>query len=1773
MLNKLTHYIYNIHTASKTKRNWKADNNFKTNYQVHYIYNTCIIYTVFVKFNQLAYMTATVVLSTMSKRNPIHVLLLLLVTLASYVSAEHFYIVANDSTSQCQNYSAGTCFTLAEFASTSSYLDQDNLTLSFLPGQHLLTRRLTITGPQNITLTGQNSSNSLSTIKCQGSSGFEFRDIQSLEIEYLEFTGCGNVERGGAIFISNVDNILISGCNFTDNHVVGQVSSGGAIYAENTGAMNIEESFFDNNYAAGRYSDGGAIFVSRGVIISTNDQYTNNRAVQLGGAISVDSGDITSTNDQYTNNRAGYGGGAIYIGSGNITSTNDQYTNNRAGYGGGAIYVRSGNITSTNDQYTNNRAGYGGGAIYVRSGDITSTNDHYINNSADYGGGAIFVYSGDITSTNDQYTNNSADYGGAIYVDSGDITSTNDQYTNNSAGNDGGAIYALDSDTKLSGANFEHNSAVEGAVIYKNGGALVIGQSNITDNFASIIGTVYMNSGTLSLSGGVNFMNNRGSLYVFNTHVQFKGTVAFVNNFGDSGGAITAFLSEISFNTASTVTIFNNTATNGGGISLIQSNLHVYHSIELTDNHATDFGGGIYAYQSDIEVKPEQKQRSDITKNTASNGGAICAIASNIVISNTYMEVNSNIAKVNGGAIYLEQNSKIYVQKRELEFRNDELKVRLDFTSNSAEKGGAIYVADNTNDGVICQEANTKIYQAECFLQTLRLYQTVPHFFFSINTFFSNNTAHQSGSNIYGGLLDRCTINQNAELVRYFPKFKNLSGFDYVKATTQIEQIIDYGPIPCNYYGLYHTPDYFIESISRSDVKELISSDAVRVEFCLNNVISPNYSHPNVSIKKGEMFTVSLVAVDQVGNPLNATIISSFQSKSGNGRLKAGQVEQQVGDQCTELEYNVYSQDNSAQIHTHADGPCGDKGVSRKTLNVIFLPCICLIGFHPSQSENDCICECDQNSLVFCSDNVLSPNYSYTNVSKKKGEMFTISVVAVDQTGNPVNATIISSFSSESGKGHLKDSQVVQQVGNQCTELEYNVYSLDNSAQIHINLYTDTPCGNRVATRTLDVIFLPCTCPAGFHPSPSENDCICECDQSSLLFCSDNFISPNYSYHNISIKKGEVFTVSIAAVDHDGYAVNATIISSFSSESGKGHLKDSQVVQQVGNQCTQLEYNVYSLDNSAQIHINLYTDTPCGNRVATKTLNLNFLPCTCPVGFQVSQSENDCICECDQRLKQHQITTCSAENETILVETKIWIGFGDYTNETELIIQDCPFDYCVQEPVHVNLSSADEQCAYNRTGILCGMCQEDLSLVFGSSRCQECSDNYISLIIPFTLAGIALVAFILLFNMTVATGTIHGLILYANILSANHSLFLPPTTSNFLTVFISWLNLDLGIETCFYDEMDSYGKFLLQLAFPTYLFVLIGGTIALCEVSKKFATLLSNRNPVAAFCTLILLSYSKLIRTIITALQFTHLDYPDGPREIVWLYDANVPYFTVSHIPRFIAAFTIIILGAIYTILLLFGQWFPRCSNRKIMKWAKNTKYNAFIDAYHAPFTPKHRYWFGLLLFAQITHNLVAAMATGPVPILSAVCVAVGLILLKLLNTRIYKNRLQDSLETLFLTNIVILAVATYHIRETNEGQLALANTSMAISFILFLIILGYHFYKYILKGTQVWARVTKPFQGTKQATNRLQIFKLAPVKNKAKPVDQDPPDADNQLREPALDILDPVYTEDYRVTPPPPVIHKPPKVTYTVIDAIPNPEGGVPVPCGPTGQNVHEVA
>ena len=149
-----------------------------------------------------------------------------------------------------------------------------------------------------------------------------------------------------------------------------------------------------------------------------------------------------------------------------------------------------------------------------------------------------------------------------------------------------------------------------------------------------------------------------------------------------------------------------------------------------------------------------------------------------------------------------------------------------------------------------------------------------------------------------------------------------------------------------------------------------------------------------------------------------------------------------------------------------------------------------------------------------------------------------------------------------------------------------------------------------------------------------------------------------------------------------------------------------------------------------------------------------------------------CECECDSDLPA-QITECNPQSGTLIRERNFWITYVNNTENSGYVMHsNCPFDYCypASSRVEINLAiqgGADAQCEYNRSGKLCGACQRGLSLSLSSPRCLPCSKQWpvvftVILLIAFLL-GIALVASLMVLNLTVAVGTLNGLIFYANI--------------------------------------------------------------------------------------------------------------------------------------------------------------------------------------------------------------------------------------------------------------------------------------------------------------------------------------------------------------------------------------------------------------------------
>ena len=120
------------------------------------------------------------------------------------------------------------------------------------------------------------------------------------------------------------------------------------------------------------------------------------------------------------------------------------------------------------------------------------------------------------------------------------------------------------------------------------------------------------------------------------------------------------------------------------------------------------------------------------------------------------------------------------------------------------------------------------------------------------------------------------------------------------------------------------------------------------------------------------------------------------------------------------------------------------------------------------------------------------------------------------------------------------------------------------------------------------------------------------------------------------------------------------------------------------------------------------------------------------------------------------------------------MGYDSYS-QALILHPHCPFDYCKPATDHISfpLSNFDLQCENSKSGLICGECKSGLSLALGSSKCIQCSNLHILLLFPFALAGIILVLFLLICKLTVAAGTINGLIFYANIVAANSAIFFP----------------------------------------------------------------------------------------------------------------------------------------------------------------------------------------------------------------------------------------------------------------------------------------------------------------------------------------------------------------------------------------------------------------
>ena len=1433
------------------------------------------------------------------------ILLLVLILNSVYTGSTcndsvHYYI--KPSANVGAHCPGDLCLTLAQFAANStSYIgNETNISLSFLPGNHSLDGEISLTHADYFSMTKVTGGNGTVFVECGSRLGrFSIRESAFVAINGLHFIGCGGNR------VSHVEQFIVE-----DTIFEGAEGRGTALILNEVIDTTIERSSFLSN------THGTMQEISNNRIVLSYIYLRRDPSLAVGGAFYAASSNVSIVSSIFTGNTAEIGG-ALFAHNCSLRIIGSHYSYNRANYGGVMITSES-TIDIDNCTYSDNAAGIDAGVMIAYRDAFSISGSTFASSAAANRGGVLFAFESLFNLTGCNFMDNSATNGGVIYASfyrNSSFFIVSSVFANNSASNNGGVMYALSrqSSFHIVGSTFLDNRAIsQSGVVYARGPSF-----NITSSY---------------------FMNN-GARY---------------------GGVICSYA----------FSLFSITSSN------------------FTNNNAAEYGGIMYTLGSSFSIS-----RSTFTNNLAFfDGGVMYSSRTQFIITDSSFLKNSATGS-GGGVIFIFNRGSVTITNTM-------------FTKNSAVHG-----------------ASAVIFASVSFLNI-------------INSSFCANKADS-----YGGIMS--IVESTASIIDGI--FDNNLGSLYIFSSN----------ITFSGYTRFRNGEEPLNKMPTKDAFTEPRPEGGAVTSLLSTVIFAGVN--SLSSNRARYGGAILATESKIIMYGSTTIANNTAVYSGGGGISLHQSDLEIKGNCIIVSNDARKGGGihavSSTVAVHEPGTL--QFTSNQAKNAgggVYLEVDTKLYVLKSRFHKD-----DRHLLTFSG-----------NHADYGGAIY-----VADDTNAGACLPDIECFFQTLSIQVLKSSTRAA--------IKTDLLFSDNTANEQGGNLFGGLLDRCIPSPFSEVYLTPRTTYSGISYLRNISNTIASDTISSLpvrvCFCNDSEPDCSYQPPTIKIKKGEAFTVPLIAVDQLNHPVNTNIISSLSSQ--YGGFSEGQQTQSVEMSCKNVTFNVFSPHDSETI--TLFADGPCGrSTLSVRHLDIEFINCSCPVGFEPLNSKTRCECICDSELSRFVTVDCNSTTDSIVkVDSNSWIAYLIASDPPGYIIHPhCPFDYCQPptENISMNLNlpnGADAQCAYNRKGVLCGGCQEHLSLSLGSSHCLSCHSHwpavFVVILLAAIVAGILLVTAVLALDITVAVGLINGFIFYINIVAANSAVFFPSSEPSFPSVFVAWLNLDIGIDVCFFDGLDAYTKTWLQLVFPVYIVSLVIIVIIVSEYSPRFAGLIGKRDPIATLATLILLSYAKLLSVTITALSFAVLDYPDGSQETVWLPDGNVKYFQGKHVVLALVALLIILIGVPYTILLFLWQWLVRAPKWKLFKWTRNTKLNALISVYHAPYNSKYRYWTGLLLLVRVVLYICASVTVSDKPHTSLLIIIIligGLSLIKeITGTRVYKNSFVNIVETgLYFNLLALSAFSWYDFKVDIVKQTAVAYTSTIITFMLLVGVIIYHVYLLVKK-------------------------------------------------------------------------------------------------------------
>lgn len=536
---------------------------------------------------------------------------------------------------------------------------------------------------------------------------------------------------------------------------------------------------------------------------------------------------------------------------------------------------------------------------------------------------------------------------------------------------------------------------------------------------------------------------------------------------------------------------------------------------------------------------------------------------------------------------------------------------------------------------------------------------------------------------------------------------------------------------------------------------------------------------------------------------------------------------------------------------------------------------------------------------------------------------------------------------------------------------------------------------------------------------------------------------------------GQPTSVCLCATDQMNRRVYSSIellvppgINNFTSNTWLLQKNKEQIIRE-GDNCTEISFslNVDFIDKEYPLTKSVFFYTSTISRKIYYTLN-PVLVLSCPLGFSFSPSGS---CTCSKALKyfsQYESVEihCDIETQIFTRSPGSWVGLVSFDQKKHFAVAtSCPIGHCTRRrnllyfhttgnDIHLKSTMRSNilisLCHGHRIGPLCGKCKDGLSIVFGTNSCYKCSSNirYWLFIVTIALLGPLLVLALFILKITLTTGTLNGIVFYANILDIDlaKNFFLIAEKSKYVSLnqqivegFLSLINFRFGFPVCFLKEMSELQKAEFGLVFPFYLLLIVLSIIIVSRYSLKLAKTI-RISSVQVLITVVHFSISKILLATALAFSATKLYTDIKPPFLVWYYDGTVRFLKhpqhLTLVAFTLVAFVIFVIP--YFMFLIFtkklSKHYPRF----------NLLFRPIYEAVHAPYKPGREYWFTIRMITLVFICILDAYRIDYYSQKTNRITATALICLLLIGQSLFhpfKHKLLSLLDNWVLLNLLVV--------------------------------------------------------------------------------------------------------------------------------------------------------